>query len=101
MFALRIIEETRENENEPFEQVIENFEVGKSYSVIKKGITKEFDRIMDEQFPEIDKADISALLCIEKGDEKLGNVFFIWPKTSLRVYSYFIMTESGKTFEKL
>lgn len=96
MFVLRIIEETRQSENEPFEQVIENFEIGNSYSRVKKGVTKEFDQIMESDFPEYEKEPIESLLCTEH-----GRTFFIWTPTPLRVYSYFIMSESGKTFERL
>ena len=82
MYTLRIIEETRENENVPFEQVIENFEIGSSYSVIKKGCSKEFDSIL-EDYPDANKEKISALLCVERRDER-GNVFFLFQKTAER-----------------
>lgn len=96
MYTLRIIEEVRENQNEPFQQVIENFELGSSYSRIKKGATKEFDQIMADQFPEQDKSEVESLLCSEN-----GWTFFIYSNTPNRVFSYFIMTESGKTFERI
>jgi len=96
MFALRIIEETRENENLPFEQVVENFVIGNSYSILRNGATKEFDAIMESEFPEAEITPIESLLCTENGSK-----FFIWYPTALRQYSYFIMTESGKTFERL
>lgn len=96
MFALRIIEEERENKNAPFQQVIENFELGSSYSKIKKGSTKEFDKLIKEKFPDTDKNGIESLICAEN-----GHTFFIEDNTENKVYSYFIMTESGKTFERL
>ena len=96
MFTLRIIEETRGSENDPFEQVIENFEVGYSYSILKKGDTKEFDQLMRREYPESEIESIESLLCTEQ-----GRVFFIWTPTKLQVYSYFIMSEGGKTFERL
>lgn len=96
MFTLRIIEETRESESVPFEQVIENFEIGSSYSILKKGATKEFDEIMETEFLGADMMPIESLLCTEHGRK-----FFIWEQTPLRNYSYFIMTENGKTFERL
>jgi hypothetical protein len=99
MFVLRIIEETRESENKPFEQVINNYEVGKAYTVIKNGISKEFDAIM-ESYEGINKDDISAVLCVEKRYDE-NNVFFIMHPKVNQVFSYFIMTESGKTFERL
>jgi hypothetical protein len=100
MFVLRIIEETRENESVPFNQVIENFEIGSSYSVIRKNDSDEFDSIMKKEYPDVNKADISALLCVQRCDEH-GNIFFIYPRTPTKQFSYFIMTENGKTFERL
>jgi len=99
MFILRIIEEIRRDVDQPFEQVITNYEVGKAYSVIKKGISKEFDAIL-ESYPEAIKQDISAMLCVDKKYDE-NNVFFIMNPTEIKKYSYFIMTESGKTFERL
>jgi len=95
MYTLRIIEETRENENVPFEQVLENFELGDSYSFIKKGCSKEFDRIVNENQGG-DASEIKAVICGEN-----GKVFFIMKSTKCMEYSYFIMTESGKTLERL
>jgi hypothetical protein len=96
MYTLRIIEETRENENAPFEQVIENFGLGNAYSILKKGVTKEFDEIMKSMFPESEKTNVRALICAEN-----DTVWFIENNEKNKTYSYFIMTESGKTFEKL
>jgi hypothetical protein len=96
MYTLRIIEETRENEKAPFGQVIENFGLGNSYSILKKGITKEFDETMKKNHPETNHNDIKALLCAENGLE-----FFIYTETTNINYTYFIMTENGKTFERL
>lgn len=99
MFVLRIIEETRKSTNEAFDQVITNYEVGKSYSVLKSRVTTEFDEIMKD-FPDAIKEDVSAVICTEKRFED-NNVFFIIKPTELKQYSYFIMTDNGKTFEKL
>lgn len=96
MYTLRIIEETRENENEAFDQVIENFELGSSYSRLKNGVTKEFDQVMQKDYPDTDKNTIESLICGENRD-----VYFVEKNTENRVFSYFIMTESGKTFERL
>lgn len=95
MYTLRIIENTRENEENLFEQVIENFELGNSYSIIKKGSSKEFDSQLEECF-ENDKKDIRLLLCAENGIK-----FHILNNNKNRIFEYFIMTDSGKTFEKL
>ena len=96
MYTLRIIEEKRENENVPFEQVIENHELGSSYSKIKNGVSKEFEEITKGLFPEEDTTDVELIICGE--NEK---VFYILSKTPTRNNAYFIMSECGKTFEKL
>ena len=96
MFTLRIIEETRQNEKAPFEQVIENFALGNSYSILKKGCTREFDEIMKRNYPERSSDDIRALLIAEMGRE-----FWVENETELSNYSYFIMTDGGQTFERL
>jgi len=95
MYTLRIIEETRDDVKQPFEQVIENFELGDSYSRVKRG-TKEFKKIIDELYPESVEGQIESLILGE--NEKM---FFIEKNNENRVYSYFIMGDSGKTFEKL
>jgi len=94
MYTLRIIEETRADESMPFEQVIENFELGDAYATIKNGIT-EFDKIM-ERYPNENKELIKVIICGENGDE-----IFVRQNDTLNEYTYFIMSESGKTFEKL
>ena len=98
MYALRIIKQTRENVDDNFDYVTENFCIGLSYSVIRAD-SKEFRRIMDAEYPDLKqscKEKIRALLCCGN-----GQTFFIEGKDSLREYEYFIMTERGSTFEKL
>jgi len=96
MYTLRIIEETRDSENDPFEQVVENFSLGNSYAVLKNGTTKEFDRVMSAEFPETERSHIKALICGENKD-----VFFVEENEANRNFQYYIMTECGKTFERL
>lgn len=96
MFYLRIIEETRENENDPFEQVIENFALGNAYSILRKGATQEFEDEMKTNYPETNLDELRALICGENGLR-----VFITNETKLNRYDYFVMTENGKTFERL
>jgi len=95
MYTLRIIEEERLDENSPFDQITENFELGEAYSTIKNG-TKEFDRIMKETYPDENVENIDSLVCADN-----GNTFFVFKRSTNKVFSYFIMTENGKTLEKL
>ena len=97
MYTLRVIDETRENKNMPFDQVIENYELGKAYAKLVNGFTKEFDTVM-ERYPDVDKNTIECIICSDYGDE-----YFIKrnEKDEDRIYTYFIMSDSGKTFEKL
>jgi len=94
MFALRIIEETRDDINSPFQQVITNYALGTAYSILKKGITNEFNEEMKKRFPKTDIKEIKGLVCAE-------NYFFIEEDSENKIFSYFIMTDSGKTFERL
>ena len=96
MYTLRIIEETRENVNEPFDQVIEDHELGDSNTRIKKGSSKEFDSIMKEMYPEESKNEIEYLVI--GSNEK---IFFVLKRTKLRNNAYFIMTDSGRTLTRL
>lgn len=96
MFVLRIIEEERKNTSAPFEQIIENFELGSAYTRLKKNSTSEFDVLMKEYYPETSKDDIDSIICGENGVR-----FFVVCDTELKTHAYFIMTESGKTFERL
>jgi sulfatase maturation enzyme AslB (radical SAM superfamily) len=95
MFTLRIIEEVRENESLPFEQVLENFELGIPYSKVKRGWTKEFEATIKD-WPHEDSSSVECIVCGENGTN-----FFICANNPLRHYQYFIMTDSGKTFERL
>lgn len=96
MYTLRIIEETRKTVDEPFQQVVENFYVGSSYSILRKGLTKEFNEIFTREFPEKSPENIDALLICDS-----GRIFFIEHMTDLMNYTYYIMTDNGKTFERL
>ena len=98
MYSLRIIEKTRENVEDRFDYVTENFYIGNSYSVVKSD-SKEFKRIMEAVYPDLKqsaKDKIRALLCCDS-----GQTFFIEEKDDLMEYEYYIMTERGNTFEKL
>lgn len=72
MYTLRIIEETRETVDEPFQQVVENFYLGSFYSIIRKGLTKEFNEIFTREFPGKSQENIDALLICDS-----GRMFFI------------------------
>jgi len=95
MYTLRIIEESRENEKVPFEQVVENFELGCSYSKIQKGISKEFDELT-KLWTEEEKKNVKSIICGQN-----ETLFFVYDNTINRNNAYFIMGDSGKTFEKL
>jgi hypothetical protein len=96
MFILRIVQEDRKTKNAPFEQVIENFELGDAYTRLAKGRTSEFDDMIDREFPDFKKEEIESIICGSNGKK-----YFIEADTELTQRSYFIMTESGQTFERL
>jgi len=96
MYTLRIIENTRSNETERFDSVIENFELGCSYSRIQKNKTKEFDILMKEEYPNVDDTNIDSIIFGENGKK-----FFIEAFSPLKEYTYFIMSDNGNTLERL
>ena len=96
MFVLRIVQEERENVNSPFQQVIENFELGIAYTKLEKGLTSEFNQIMSEEYPEEKIDNVKAIVCGQNGFK-----FFIERNTELKQRHYFIMTESGQSFERI
>ena len=95
MYTLRVIIESRSNEKKPFDQVIDNYSLGNSYRIAKKGISKQFAEGIKE-FPEVDDEDVRAVIFSEK-----QTTWFIRNGNDNTKYSYFIMTENGKTFERL
>ena len=96
MFILRIVQEDRKTKIAPFEQVIENFELGDAYTRLEKGHTSEFDEVVDKEFPDFKKEEIDSVICGSNGRK-----YFVETDTELKQRSYFIMTESGQTFERL
>lgn len=80
MYTLRIIIEERSSEKEAFEQVVENHALGNSYRVAKKG----------------NGDGVRSVVFSEKGE-----TWFVMDSEKNTLYSYFIMTENGKTFERL
>lgn len=95
MFTLRSIEEKKEDDYS-FEQVTSNHYLGKSYTRLVNGMTTEFDAVMKEQFPHVNKNSIESIICSD-----LGDIFFIEKSEKNKIYSYYIMTENGRTFEKI
>lgn len=96
MFILRKIEEVRDCEGMPFEQTITNFELGDSYKRLRKGTTREFSELLISKFPETNESEISSIIRGQNGWD-----IFVLNNEDNKKYSYFIMTDSGKTFERL
>lgn len=95
MFALRVIFETRENTDSPFSQEIETYELGKSYSVLKRNNTRLFPDAI-KRYMDVDDNSVRAIVA---GDN--GNEWFILNNSELVNATYYVMTDSGSTFEKL
>ena len=95
MFALRVIFETRENTDSPFNQEIETYELGKSYSVLKRNSTRLFSDAI-KRYCDIDDNSVRAIVCGDNGTE-----WFILNNSELTNATYYVMTDSGSTFEKL
>jgi hypothetical protein len=95
MYTLRVIIEERQDASRKFEKVIDNYALGNSYRVAKKGASKQFEEGIKE-FSEESENGVKAVLFSEK-----EQTWFIMESSENVKYSYFIMTESGQTFEKL
>jgi len=95
MYTLRVIIEERSDEKKPFEQVTDNYALGNSYRVAKKGNSKEFEQGIAE-YPTESSDNVKAVLFSEK-----EQTWFILESSKNIKYSYFVMTENGKTFERL
>jgi hypothetical protein len=95
MYTLRIIEETREDESKPFEQVIKNFELGTSYRLARRGCTSMFDQLLLEQPENLQNRIRMFIVGVN------GNVFPVLSKTETLQCEYFVMTGNGSTFERL
>ena len=91
MYTLRIIEETRENEKAPFEAVVSNHELADSYAKFGPD-TRRFRERVDSNLHER----ITMLIIGGNGKE-----FFLQRNHKNTEYHYFVMTDSGKTFERL
>jgi len=97
MFVFRLIQETRESDSKPFEQVIENHELGTSYALLKKGETKEFEKVLsNEKYAEFDKTNVRAVICGDNGSE-----LFVEDRTELENNTYYILNDRGEVFEQL
>ena len=95
MFLIKVIRETRKDNKEPFQQTTENYELGASYQVLKRGITNLFDEQM-KQYPQMDATKLKAIVI----GQSMLNVF-IHENSDNETWSYFVMTENGKEYERL
>lgn len=115
MFILRIIERTHSSEA-PYSDLVDNYELGSSYRKIEKHQSIEFDNLLDSLFDReaaedlhCGKDDVLAIITGDNGDsyfilnESKGAKFGEVSKASSYSYTYknYIMTDTGKTFEKL
>lgn len=96
MFILRIIEKTRKSADKPFATIIENFELGDAYSVIPNN-SDEYSTIGSEELPDFDLSKGTALIC--GSNEKA--IYVIEKDDDNNEFQYYIMSDSGKTFERL
>ena len=91
MYALRNVEIIRDLENDTFEKITSNYELGCAYSKIDVD-SKRFKDL----YPDV-RTD--GIICMVSGEN--GVSFFIEKSTVDHSRDYYIMTESGKTFERL
>ena len=87
MYTLRILEKNG---------VVSNHSLGTAYSRVRKNACKEFSKIMSKEYPGADTSQIDSLIVGLNGDK-----YFIYERGSSENNYYFIMTDSGQTFERL
>jgi len=95
MYSLRIIEETRKDEKSPFGSIPTTYNIGEFYSVLKKGSTGKFE----EKFKEYPEWDIKSVRGIVIGSNKME--LFLMEDLPNEKTTYYIMTDSGSTLERL
>lgn len=95
MVYLRIVEKTRENSSTPFVSIVDTAELGTSYSVIPKE-HKLFKETVEKEYPDVITDNVKQIVCGEN-----GNVWFLEEDSDNCKYSYFIMSDTGKTVERL
>lgn len=86
MYTLRIIESNG---------IVSNHYLGNAYSRIRKNVCKSFKFTMDKDYPDTKTDNIDSLIV-----GATGETFFIYEQKATDNY-YFIMTDSGQTFERL
>lgn len=95
MIYLRIVEKTRKNESAPFISIANTAELGITYSNIPKE-HEMFDEIVKKEYPDISTDNVRELICGEN-----GTIWFLEEDSDNCKYSYFIMSDTGKTVERL
>jgi len=94
MFILRTIEETRENENAQWTSHVTNLELGDCYTLFYRD-SKEFAPLLESHGENV--GDIRIILISEAQRQGI----FLMGNTETVRHNYFIMTDTGKTFERL
>ncbi len=97
MYTLRVVKQERENSESNFNQTTENFELGDAYIKLEKGLSEKFDMYVNKEV--IGEEKYNSISAIVIGTS--NHIYTIVESTDDAIYTYYIMTESGKTFEKL
>jgi hypothetical protein len=95
MYTLRIIEETRKSKDDPFRQMVHNHCLGDAYTVRRKGVSPDFAEAVMKAIG----GDTEYTELIVTGSN--GDTFVKYRSHEYDKFTYFIMTENGKTFERL
>ena len=96
MYSLRIVEQIRESENDKFERVESNHELGDAYSKISRGTRFFCNAVIAYGMKDECELDFDQFI---KGSN--GDVFIVRKSEPNHLFYYFVMTENGSTFEKL
>lgn len=96
MFALRVIKEFRSDKESPYEQEITNIALGTFYINVSRESTNKFNELLEQIQRQKESKEIRMIITGQNNVNLL-----IRENTENIRYTYFIMTDSGTTFEKL
>lgn len=108
MYTLRVIEEKRDDKCSPFDSETHNFYLGAHYSVYRRGLSRAFERflannskakkVLDESScADAPLNDVRGIVLAEEG----GNVIHLLDDSENIKRNYYIVMESGRTFERI
>lgn len=108
MYTLRVIEEKRVDKDSPFDSETHNFYLGAHYSVYRRGLSRAFERFLANNNKEKKVFDDSSCVAAPLNDirgivlaEEGSKVIHLLDDSENIKRNYYIVMESGRTFERI